>query len=379
MPSTILTRFCLVYLLSLPVLASSSPAWGAPRAWLIDSSGAAAKLDPTQHRVMLTDSLSVFQTLPDELAVDPVRGLLFATDGRGPYQIRVYDLKTLNPRGVLGFAPDMADDEESVVRFVFPPTGNEFYVRWSKPNAVADSEVFVVSTVNATTFKTITTRTTTPPLEGQLMLDDSGKQVYSMTAAPWDKPARIDVFALPNFTRTSTIDLEAVLSPTAFGRAIDDFAKGKVLIGENEKALRSDPDHVTFFVFDVATRQSSPKMHTGLKGDGKLLPRTNRMLFVEELIAASGPHSGAPISPGRIHVYDTLTGNRIGLIQIPVKITGWYVGVNPSEDTLYYLTDRPATPGRPEPLLAVVNLKTLSIVKEFAVPVGADKIVFFDE
>lgn len=369
-----------VVALSLLLLQVCSHAWGASRAWLLDKDGKVAKVDLIQHRVTEFTDLPLMRLVVEEATVDPVRGNLFIPTDRGPYTIEVFDLKTLQRKGRLDFNPDLDPLGRSIVRFLVPPTGTEFYVRWWNPAAAGGNGQFEVAVVDARTFKTIARRSTSPPLKDRLLLDAAGRQLYSMSTR--ERPARIEVFEVPSFSLISAIDLERFLNPLAFGRSIDDFGQGKLLIDENEKTERSQPDRYTLFVFDIATRQPGPKMRTGLEGNGQLLPRTNRMLF-DEVIPPKAPSPGRrlgpPITPGRVHVYDTTTGNRLATIQIPVQTMGWYVGVNPTEDTLYYLTDRTTGKESTELILAVVSLTSYSLLKEMAIPTDVPRIFFFDE
>lgn len=374
-------RYVLLFLLSFALPGASPPTWAAPRAWLIDRQGSAAKLDLTRHTVTEQVGLGLLNIHLSDVAADPVRGNLFVPWGRDPYLVEVFDLKTLARKGRLDLQVSRAPTADAeIIRCVFPSTGNVFYVRWWN-DAAGGSGAFELATIDAKTFKTTARRQTVPPLERRLLLDETGRQLYSMTT--WDRPAHVDVFDLSSFMRTTTIDLEAVLNPSAIWRGIEDFGRGKVLIAETERTQEQDPYRFTFFVFDLATRQIGPKIRTGLESDGMLLSQTNRLLLKEVVRRADpqGPRGGRgrPLSPGRIQVYDALTGNRLVTITVPVKDTGWYLGVNPAEDTLYYLTDRKAGTDSSQFILAIVSLQTFSIVKELAVPIGATRMFFFDE
>jgi hypothetical protein len=366
--------------LALPLfLMAAAPAvgWAAPKAWLIGDDAVAAKLDLTQQAIVQTINIEERIRWDDE-AIDLTRGNVFIPYGRGPvFYVQIRDLKTLQPKNVLDFGVREAPTRDvETIRFIFPPTGTQFFVRWSDPDAAGGAGGFDLATIDATTFQTIGHQVVSPPLEATLMLDASGRTLYSITSR---KPAHVDVFDLPGFTRSATIDLEAVLNPAAFGRSIHGFRDGKLLVNENEKTRRQDPERYTLFVFDVASGQITPKVRTGLEGRGTLLPRTNRILFNEEIVPPPGTpgiRPGEVIGPGRLHVYDTLTGARLGTVNVAVEKTGRVLGVSPAEDTVYYQSygARAANPK-----LSIIDLRTLAVVKELPLPFAAGRMVVFDE
>jgi hypothetical protein len=359
----------------------SAQAWAAPKAWLINEDGDAVKLDLTQQELAETVDLGTVWILLGQMGVDRARGNLFVPHGRGPYKLAVFDLKTLKPKGALGFEVDDAPTGPAeAVRFVFPPAGGTVFARHWNPAVKDEAKAIEVVGIDATTFEAAAPRTTSPPLAEKLMLDAAGRQLYSITSR---KPARIDVFDVPALTHRSAIDLEPFLNPKAFGRGIFDFADGKILVAENEKAARQEPGRYTLFVFDAATGRISPKVRTGLMGDGALLPRTNRLVFNEKKTAQPGAKADRPgaalASPGTVHVYDTATGNRLATVQVPLDPgTQWgrVLDVSPAEDFLYYLVPRP---GRKTPKLAVVSLRTFAVVKELVLPYSGPRMIVFDE
>ncbi len=351
--------------------------WPANRAWLIDWDGGAAKMDLVQSAIVQTAALPVDRILLDEVAVDPVRGNLFVPHGRGPYRVDVFDLKPLKPKGRLDFAVDRAPTVAAeAIRFIFPPGGGVFFARWWNPTANGGNGAFEVVTIDGQTFKATTRRTTSPPLEQMLMVDASGQKLYSMTSV---KPAHIDVYEIPSFQQISRVDLEAFVDAAAFGRSIHDMGGGKILLNENIKTLRTDPNRFSLYVFDFASGRITRKIHTGLEGAGQLLPNTNRAVFNEAVTQKPGARMLLPgdrINPGRIHVYDTIAGIRLATITVPGVQRGQIVGVNPAEDTLYYLSS--AGSGS-NPKLSIINLTTYSIVKELTPPINDFKMIFFYE
>lgn len=377
--SSITQTFLCICLFAVPPAA-----WAAPKAWLINVEGEAVKLDLTQNVIVETKDLGLDRIFISDVAVDRFRGNVLVPDGRGPYTVSVLDLRTLNDKGTLDFEVDRAvTGDAETIRFVFPPTGGEFFARWWNDAAAGGTGTFEIATIDATTFQTTARRTSSPALANRLMLDASGRQLYSMTdMLVTQKPARIDVFDVPSFARTSTIDLEALLNPLAFGRGIHDFGLGKILITENEKASRPEANRYTLFVLEVATGRTSPKIQTGMMGDARLLPRTNRVLFDERTTTQPGAILQSPsnvLSPGRVHVYDTVTGNRQGIVQInldPGEGSGKILGVSPAEDAFYYLIPR----ARDATLnLGVVSLTNLSVVREVRLPMNEPKMFIFDE
>ncbi len=367
----------IIGLLLVGMITPPSFCWAAPRAWLISEDGEAIKLDLSQNAIVQTRQLPIGRLVLDDLGADASRGTLFVPNGRGPFEVAALDMKTLALKGILDFTVNLAPTgSPETVRFIFPQTDSDFFVRAWDETADGGTGAFVLATVDSTTLKTKARQVSSPALADKLMLDATGRQLYSIRTHP--KPPRIDVFGMPSFTRTSTIDLEAFLNPTAFGRDIDDFGGGKVLLVENEKTRREDPNRYTLFVYDLTSGRTTPKIRTGMRGDGKLLPRTNRALFDEKIVAQSGPRNllGRPTSPGVIHVYDTATGNELGIVRVSVEQAGIVLGANSTEDTVYYVSFGAANAN---PKLSVINLNAFSVVKEIPLPFLATRMVLFDE
>jgi len=98
-------------------------AWAAPRGWLLDGDGRAAKVDLTRNAAV--DGALVGAPIQvDDLAADSGRGCLFVPYGRGPFSVGVYDLKTLRRKAQLDFVINGAPtDDKETIRFIFPPPG----------------------------------------------------------------------------------------------------------------------------------------------------------------------------------------------------------------------------------------------------------------
>ncbi len=353
----------------------------AARAWLINADGDALKLDLSQGAIVGTGTLPLDRFGIPNMWLDAVRGNLFVPYGRqAPSPVGVVDLKTLSLKGDLDFTvddPPPTAGHEAILAFVFPPSGREFYVRWWNPAGAGGAGAFEVATVDTPTLRKTAGQVTSPALADRLMLDAAGRRLYSMTL---DLPARVDVFDVPSFSLTSTIDLQSFLSPAAFGRSIHDFALGKILINENEKALRTDPNRFTLFVLDVASGRITPKIRTGFSGNARLLPRTNRMLFDEVSVLTPGAVmalSGRDfVHPGKLHVYDISTGNRLATVTIADVQMSAILGVNSAEDTAYYYASS-GGPGGAK--LSIISLTSYSVVKELPLSPHEWRMFFFDE
>ena len=335
-------------------------------------------MDLTQNATVGTTDLEIERLLVVGLAPDHPRGNILVPYGRGPYDVAALDLKTLGLKGHLDYRVNHAPGgDPAAIRFAFPPSGGEFLARWWNPAAAGGTGAFEIATIDATTFRRTASRVTSPPLAERFMLEATGRQLYSITQR---RPARIDVFDVPGFLRTSTIDLEALLNPAAFGRGIDDFGSGKILIVENEKTTRTEADRFTLFVYDLSTGRTTPRIRTNLEGDARLLPRTNRLLFDEQMTLTPGAELVRPgvdmVSLGKLHVYDTATGNRLATVAISDVQTGKVLGISAAEDAFYYLSFGPA---RPDAKLSVISLTSFSIVKELTLPIHDYRMVFFDE
>jgi hypothetical protein len=353
-------------------------AWPAQRAWLIEEDGHAAKLDLARNTIIATKSLPLDRIFAEEIAVDPVRRNLFVPSGRQSKEVTVFDLKTLKSKGTVGFTADSAPTASGeTIRFIFPPAGNVFFARWWNEKAAGGRGAVEVVTINARTFKTVARHATTPPLSERLMLDSTGRTLYSMMA---QKPAHIDVFDLSDFSRASSIDLEAFIDRGAFARSIHDFGEGKLLFVENIKARRADPNRFSLFVFNVASGRITPKIQTGLGGDGRLLPHSSRLLFNERTdltLDKSMVRAGVDfVYPGLIHVYDVTTGNRMGTVIVSGVHLGNLLAVSPTEDMCYYFSQDSSAQERK---LSVIDLRSYTVVKELPLRRSDVRMIFFDE
>ncbi len=372
-------RICCALLCLLLLIEPWGPSmgWTAPLAWLVNEEGNVAKLNLLQNVILETRDLGVDRILIKEIAIDQTRKHLYVPHGRPPYSIAVFDLVTLKRKGILDFRVNHAPTATSeAVRFIFPPSGGEVYVRWWNAAAAGGSGAFEVTTIDAGLLKTKRQLIPSPALADKLMVDTTGQKVYSLRQ---NRPARIDVFDLPSLVLTSTIDLEAYLSPAAFGRDIDGFGQGKVLLGENEKTVRSDPSRYTYFVYEISTGRVTPRIRTGARGSVVLLGRTNRILFDEEVVLKPGAQvirRGDLIKQGRIHVYDTVTSTPLAILNIPADRYGEILAVSPAEDAFYYLSSGAS---QPRPKVSAVSLNTFATLKEMPLPIDAPRMVVFDE
>ncbi len=297
-PAGAIRKLVTCCIVSIGLLASPVRVWATSKAWLINGDGKAVKLDLNQNTIGPVQTLPVSRVLIEEVVVDPFRGNLLVPFGRGPYRVAVLDMRTLRLKGNLDIAVDHAPSGEAdAIRFLFPGTGDKFFVRWWNPTASGGVGAFEVLTVNATTFTTTAHQVTTPPLSDKLLLDTTGTKLYSLNSR---KPAQVDIFDIPAFTKTTTIDLEGYFNPSLVGRGIDDFRDGRVILVENEAIVRNDKSSYTVFLFDIMTGHVYPKIRTGLRGDARLLSRSRRILFDEEINLRPGAEMLSPtnlISP----------------------------------------------------------------------------------
>ena len=206
------------------------------------------------------------------------------------------------------------------------------------------------------------------------MVAAGGSQIYSLRS---DKPAKVDTFEFPNLIWQKSLSLESFINPQAYGRDIDDFGEGKILVVENEKQRRSDPDSYTVFVVDLQTSRLRPKIRTGREGQGTLLPKSDRIVF-DEKKEEFNPVTRVPYSAGtgNLQIFDAVTGNRLGTINIPAVQNGRVLGVSATEDLLYYQSHGPLGAN---PRLWIISLRTFSVTAQVPLPFPASRMFIFDE
>lgn len=157
-PSYLPLRLAAILYIATCILPPGASA--APMAWLINVEGQAVKLDLSRNVVVATKDLGIDQILVEDIAVDRPRGNVFAPNGRGPYEVTAPDLRTLADKGALDFVVDQAPTAAAeTIRFVFPPTGGEFFARMWNDGTTA----FEIATINSTTLTTTARRTSSPP------------------------------------------------------------------------------------------------------------------------------------------------------------------------------------------------------------------------
>jgi hypothetical protein len=93
-----------------------------------------------------------------------------------------------------------------------------------------------------------------------------------------------------------------------------------------------------------------------------------------EYTGLKAPAKGSTVT-GRIHVYAVATGKKLGLVTIPTDFGEKILGMRPQSDKLYYLK---YSKNENNIRLYVVNLTTLQVIKEIAVP-NLYFMVFIDE
>ena len=342
----------------------SNTAWATTKAWLIGLDKS-IKLN-IAHNTIEQEASILFNGR--KFFYDALKGIIFIlySPSRDKGEIAIYDIKSLTRKGKLDIVIDLATEDD--LQFIFPTSGNIFYVRWVKEEDSAPELVVY----DATTYKAISRFASTPDTTEKLLLSDAGDILYSIVDD--ENSLRIDSFETSKFNFRSSVDIKKYFGSNVTSYAVHDYKNQKLLVSETTTSTSWK------YLYDVSVAAITSKIST--KGESYLLSRTNRIVNPEERYIGrlkSMSLSTDYLFTGVLNIFDATTSRKIGTVQIPIgsNTIGDILAVNPLEDKLYFRTYNAS--GTENPKLYVIDINSLTVAKEISLPESTMKMYFFEE
>lgn len=328
-----------------------------------------------------TEAIIAKRTLPQlklgerdewKIVASPVDNLLFVmySRGRGDFRIAVFDFTTL------AFKRELDAVSPNRPWMLVPPKTSYFFLHWFDPVANGGQGAERMTRYEKATLNKIEHVPDVPfrLFGAENVFSVDGQRIYSYTTSD---ASIVRIFATQTLQLVSTVDVPAMLSPNRWGEGIEDVKDDRVLLAENHKVQRVDPNRYSLFTLRLTDQVRSPKIETGLEGESRLTPSGDRVVFQETTtVLASDGTVKAVEALGRLHVYDVASGAKLGQIvyQIAGQSGGTILAIRPQGDKVYVSTDDPVTDAE---RVGIISLSTFSLVKELTLePIRA--IVFFE-
>ena len=252
-----------------------------------------------------------------------------------------------------------------------PPTGHNFFILWFDPSASSGQGRLRATRYSKATLTSLGDLPQAPELQ-QTVFSADGSRLYSFAAGRLD-PIRI--FNTTDLSLVAALDVSPLLSPHGFAASIHDLQGDRAIVGQNMKPMGADPVEHTLFTVRLPDGAPSPRIATGLRGRGYIIPPGEKVLLDEnEVVRVSGESVRGIRSVGRLHVYDVATGTKQGQIVVPVRDGGEILAVHPRGDKVYYLMYPP--PGQ-DYIVAVISLTSFSVTTQIKLPFA--RIFFVEE
>ena len=364
----------LFVLISLCLLVTPEHSFANTYAYFIGPEGKIAKLNTDTNAVtQLNLKTSAGVALDKILDADTANFNLYINHcvRLSSCKLGVYGLKTLS------FIKELPlESLDPNVQMIIYPDGSKFLIQYFIPGEEGEEGGYTTDLYNGKTLTKIQNLRTIFGME-EVMFSLNGKKIYSVIGGD---EARIDTIDSTTFKVLASKDLTQLWRKDVFRARVENFEKGKLLISENLKTEINLPDKLDFYVYDIETGGTSPKISTGLQGNLVLTPDGTKIIFdenqdIRETIAGESRFIGFK-SLGRLHIYDVATGNKIKTISFNAKETGKVIGIRPAGDRLYYQSK-----GLTEDTynITVINIKNYYVMTTSSLPFKVLFVVFFEE
>jgi len=334
-------------------------------AYLIGTDGKVMKLDTDSDTAISTVQLeksSYVQSGKKSVVTDRINNHLLVVTGRLASYFYVYDLKTLKFVKGLGIVTGNPD-----VDILVSPNENQLFISWFDAN----NGGWFFDLYNAKTLSYIRNLGdfTWGP---HTTFSSDGSKCYAYDG----ENEKIDIYETTNFSLLESVDLNTIWRTDVFAQGVEDAKNGKLLISESDKATIKDPPKDTLFVYDLENKTKLPRIATSISGDEKLSPTVTKIFLNEEQIIWSPDNSYIMYdkSLGRLHVFNAMTGQKIGIVQFTVDRESDIIGIHPSGNKVYMQGNIQGTLK-----LIVFDVINLKVIKTLTIPENTMFMVFYDE
>ena len=332
-------------------------------AYFIGTDGLVTKIDTDVNTIISSSKLeksSYVQEGQKSVIVDKVNNYLFVVTGRLTPTIYIYDLKTLKFVKDLGIVSGNPD-----VDILASPNGKQLFINWfdSKEKGWRFD---LYDAKNLSLFSHLTDFVWGPITT----FSSDGTKIYMY------HNKKIEVYETTNFTLLDTIDLNTVWKTDGFLSGIEDYKNEKILIRETKIVSQDSPPEISYFVYDLKSKTSSPRITTKVAGNTKLSPTGTRIFISDEESVWSTDKTYVMYhkSLGQLYAYDVTTGNKVGSVQFTVDRESSIIGIHPN-GTMVYIKGNIAGVNS----LIVMDIVNFKVVKTMEIPNTVLFMIFFEE
>ena len=347
---------CFVFFLSFVVLPSIGNA--ATYIYVIGNDGKVHKISTESDNIVKQINLEKINNLQNA-TLDNSKGLLYLVHGKLTPGISVFELPSLSPLNDFDIVSGSPD-----ARVFAPLNNNNVYVDWFDDEK--GSRVFTkFLNSDFTKEKDIIPY---PIITNRSMYSKDNKKVYSIKMG---REVGVYVYSLPDFQFAESIPLKNIFTNGIFGRTVDDYQNEILLIDENWKKSRAEPDTSTLYTYNISTGISSKKIILSKDGYGKLTSDGTNIIFDEQKdVMVYGDYELQSV--GTIYVYDVANGSLLGSVKYSDKSGDYFMLVHPNGKKVY-MSDGDLNSEK----LIVVDIENFKVTKTINVPSGA--MFFADE
>ncbi len=332
-------------------------------AYLVGTDGSVTKIDTDTNSIISSSSLeksSYVQSGDRSVIADQVNSNLFVVTGRLTPAIFVYDLKSLKFKKDMGITAGDPD-----VGILISPNGKQLFLSWFDYQEkgwffdLYDAKMLSeIKNLGSFVWGPITT------------FSSDGTKIYMY------HNKKIEVYETTNFTLLDTIDLNTVWKTDGFLSGIEDYKNEKILIRETKIVSQDSPPEISYFVYDLKSKTSSPRITTKVAGNTKLSPTGTRIFISDEESVWSTDKTYVMYhkSLGQLYAYDVTTGNKVGSVQFTVDRESSIIGIHPN-GTMVYIKGNIAGVNS----LIVMDIVNFKVVKTMEIPNTVLFMIFFEE
>lgn len=373
-------------LVFLYIILFSSNAFAKTYAWLttVDKAYkldvAANKIIQTKEPIDLRSSVSLQNTENAKVA-DTSANLLFVIYDKGKFMgqgVKIYNLKDLSFRKDLGITSN--DPSLNLPRIIAPPVGNKFYVIWWDSSKEVNGEGGeTYSVYDKTTLNKIGDLTSFPiNVYRPYMFSSDGSKLYSV----YVRTNEIKVYDSIALALLETISIANIWGTPLYSKILESDADflgsgDKFLFGENLKNIKSDPNNLKSFVYNISTKSISNKITIQEASDRFLTPDgskivTNEISYVRNEIGTITEIKHL----NKINIYDVATGQKLRYLDLSDKYKSIGIsGISPDSSKLYLAAENIQTGAT---TIIVVNLKPPYNIISY-ISVEGTWMIFFEE
>lgn len=327
------------------------------------------KLDVSASKAVSSNLIPIapaFGYVDRVIYVDSVNKTLFILSGGPNVRVRAYDLQKLTLKKEFSLLSSFKDGDFPLV--IVPTGGDRFYVKW-----VQGDEPEVTAAFDKQSLNQIENVSGFPSAYEYLGYSKDGKRIITIDI---NTPANIKLFDSVTYNLIEKVSIDDIFFNPNTNRGVADFSGQFVLITEDALVNSSDPNNKDIlYSYDVLNKKASAKIQTGLRGIEYGITPDGKLIILNEAKYAPEESHFIVTKLGKIHVYDTQTGQKKGVVTVTDDNYCKMLGISPDSTKAYFVTK---VPTKNEYKITIVDLIQLTVAAELSGIQGRE-IIFFEE